>query len=145
MNYSDYFQSQLETYIREFESNLLAWMNAAEDSKPLERLEHTLTHLTMMERREPFRRLWWLGSGMAEAARYSAVDAAPLIKHLFAGILGELKKQRAHPEADRPNAPPEELVEDIMTALKQPEADQAGPIMQNIAREFSLDETAASG
>jgi hypothetical protein len=141
MNFSDYFQSQLEICIRDFETSLLAWMKDDGDTQALEKIEQTMTQLTMMERREAFRRLWWLGSGMAETARNGETDSGLLIKHLFANVLNELKKQRPHNGSERPSAPPEDLIDDIMTALRQPESDRHGPIMHNIVKEFSLNES----
>jgi hypothetical protein len=144
MNFSDYFQSQLEVCIRDFEASLLAWMKDHNDTDAVEHIERTMTRLTMMERREAFRRLWWLGSGMAEMVRSTETGSEPLIKHLFARILRELKKQRPQNGSTRANTPPEDLIDDIMTALKQPDTDQYGPIMFNIAREFSLNGSSVS-
>lgn len=141
MSYSDFFRDQLDEHVRTFESSLLEWMRDEKRTTALERIEHTLTNLSALDRREPYRKLWWLGSGMAEAMRYGAIDSAAQVKHLFADMLAELRDQRnaaGRVGGERRTAPPPALFDGIITALNAPTGTACGPIMRHIANEFSL-------
>jgi hypothetical protein len=138
VKYSDHFQQQLATRIRDFETDLLRWIQDESDTEALTRLEQTLLFLSAMERRESFRKLWWLGSGMAEAMRYGTIDSTQFVKHLFACILHELRCLRNHDGAIRRDTPSSEVLDDILVALRAPVTPTMGPIMRNLAREFDL-------
>ncbi len=141
MSYSEFFRDRLDESIRTIESSLLEWMRDDSGTDALERIEHTLTNLSALDRREPYRKLWWLGSGMAEARRYGVIDADALVKRLFAELLTELREQRSvagRDGSERCTAPPPALFDDIITALNAPTGPARGPIMHHIANEYSL-------
>ncbi len=142
MSYGQFICRELEERIRDLEASLLEWMLDDTNKDALARIEQDLTYLSALDRREPYRKLWWLSSGMAEAMRYDAIDASALVKHLLARVLAELRAQRnGDPEgsgADRCASPSPDIFDDIITALSAPTTRDVGPIMRNISNEFSL-------
>lgn len=137
MDYGAYFQAQLEERIRSFESNLLEWIRDESNTAALLNIEQIFTHLSAMDRRESFRKLWWLGSGLAEAVRYDAIRDNDTAKKLFARLIRELRAQRHRDGIDRRHAPAQQLFDDLLEAFTDLDSDDTGPILRHVTREFS--------
>ncbi|GJL80798.1 MAG: hypothetical protein DHS20C01_04320 [marine bacterium B5-7] len=140
MDYSTYFKEKLNERIREFESNLLIWMRGDGKSDAMTQIENLLTYMQAMERRGGYRRLWWLGSGLAEAINRGDLECNDDTRHLFAELVNTLKHLHSDNGKSRPD-PPAALFDDLVNTLKL--AGPGGPIMENIARQFHLFDNAS--
>ncbi len=136
MTYGDYFSAQLVELRKQYEVLLLTWLQDPDNMEALKEIEDIFTRLTAIERREPFRQLWWLASGLVEGMLVGGISCSEYSKKLLASLDNELEHVQHTTIRNFQRRPPFALVQVLLDELST--SSMKGPNLGNIFREFEL-------
>ncbi|HEX3895136.1 MAG TPA: Hpt domain-containing protein, partial [Rudaea sp.] len=97
-----------------FQLSLLRWIRDDQPALQLERLTGVLDRLRSICTEENCQRLWWVASGVLESVASGALETNVSLKLLFGKVDREIKRLVDGGEASFRNAPPVELVKNLL-------------------------------
>ncbi len=137
MKYGDYISAEIKILRKQYNAALLAWLNDPENIGPLNEIEKIFNLLTGIERRESFRSLWWIASGLVEGLRIGGIPVSETSRKLLTSLNNELGHVQQSVSTGLKRGPSAALIQIMLDELSM--TSRKGPSLNNIFKEFSLD------